>query len=93
MVPCPARLIVFSSFCSRTVQVLDATKNEIQRALLEKELETCGIRINTHPPNITFRKTSGGGVKFNSTVPLTKCDESVVKTICQECVPYSRSVH
>ncbi len=65
--------------------MLDATKNEIQRALLEKELETCGIRINTQPPNITFRKTSGGGVKFNTTVPLTKCDESVVKTICQEC--------
>lgn len=66
------------------LMVLDATKNEIQRALLEKELETCGIRINTQPPNITFRKTSGGGIKFNTTVPLTKCDESVVKTICQE---------
>jgi hypothetical protein len=26
-------------------------------------------------------------------VPLTKCDESVVKTICQECVRYSRSIH
>ena len=69
-------------------QVLDATKNEIQRALLEKELETCGIRINTQPPNITFRKTTGGGVKFNTTVPLTKCDESVVKTICQECAMF-----
>lgn len=32
--------------------MLDATKGDVQKALLEKELETVGIRLNKQPPNI-----------------------------------------
>jgi ribosome-interacting GTPase 1 len=32
--------------------MLDATKGEIQKGLLETELESVGIRLNKQPPNI-----------------------------------------
>ena len=36
--------------------MMDATKGEIQRQLLEKELHTCGIRLNCSVPDITFKR-------------------------------------
>lgn len=35
--------------------MLDATKNEVHRQLLEKELESVGIRLNKKRPNIYFK--------------------------------------
>jgi ribosome-interacting GTPase 1 len=35
--------------------MLDATKQDVQRGLLEKELETVGIRLNKRKPNIYFK--------------------------------------
>ncbi len=35
--------------------MLDASKGEIQKRLLEKELEAVGIRMNKKPPNIYFK--------------------------------------
>lgn len=35
--------------------MLDATKQDIQRQLLEKELESVGIRLNKRRPNIYFK--------------------------------------
>lgn len=35
--------------------MLDATKSEVQRQLLEKELESVGIRLNKQKPNIYFK--------------------------------------
>jgi uncharacterized protein len=57
--------------------VLDAGKEGLQkhREILERELETVGIRLNQKPPDVTFttRKkgaaAGGGGVRFASTVP------------------------
>ncbi|XP_068764014.1 developmentally-regulated GTP-binding protein 2 isoform X3 [Struthio camelus] len=37
------------------IMMLDATKGEVQRALLEKELESVGIRLNKSKPNIYFK--------------------------------------
>lgn len=37
------------------LMMLDATKGEVQRALLEKELESVGIRLNRKKPNIYFK--------------------------------------
>ncbi|KAM7068334.1 developmentally-regulated GTP-binding protein 2 isoform 4-T4 [Molossus nigricans] len=37
------------------IMMLDATKGEVQRSLLEKELESVGIRLNKHKPNIYFK--------------------------------------
>lgn len=52
--------------------ILDAAKEGLQkhREILERELETVGIRLNERPPDVTLTKRkSGGGVKFASTVP------------------------
>ena len=35
--------------------MLDATKSEVQRDLLEKELESVGIRLNKRRPNLYFK--------------------------------------
>lgn len=37
------------------LMMLDATKGDIQRELLEKELEAVGIRLNKPKPNIYFK--------------------------------------
>ena len=63
--------------------VLDATKQDIHKDLLEAELESVGIRLNQRPPNIYYKEKKGGGVSFNSTVTLTKVDEKLVRTILQ----------
>jgi small GTP-binding protein len=54
--------------------VLDAGKEGLNRhrEILEEELEMVGLRLNQKPPDVTFNKKSTGGVKFSSTVPLTK---------------------
>lgn len=54
--------------------VLDAGKEGLNRhrEILEAELETVGIRLNKRPPDVTFKKKSTGGIKFSSTVALTK---------------------
>ncbi len=54
--------------------VLDAGKEGLNRhrEILEEELETVGLRLNKRPPDVTFTKKKTGGIKFSSTVPLTK---------------------
>ncbi|KAA8584877.1 hypothetical protein FQN60_003571 [Etheostoma spectabile] len=52
--------------------------------LLEKELETVGIRLNCSKPNIYFKPKKGGGLSYNSTVPLTHCSEKLVQLILHE---------
>ncbi|XP_047403421.1 developmentally-regulated GTP-binding protein 2 isoform X2 [Sciurus carolinensis] len=66
------------------IMMLDATKGEVQRGLLEKELESVGIRLNKHKPNIYFKPKKGGGISFNSTVTLTQCSEKLVQLILHE---------
>lgn len=43
--------------------MLDATKSEEQRRLLEIELDAVGIRLNKKKPDVVFkRRTTGGSV-------------------------------
>ena len=52
--------------------VLDAGKEQgnRHRDILERELETVGIRLNQRKPDVTVTKRkAGGGVRFASTVP------------------------
>ena len=60
--------------CLIHFKVLDAAKeqNNQHRDILENELHKCGIRLNEQPPDIDFRIKETGGIKFNSTVKLTK---------------------
>jgi len=64
--------------------MLDATKGDVQRALLEAELEAVGIRLNSGKPNIYFKVKKAGGLSFNSTCTLTRCDEKLVQMILHE---------
>ncbi|XP_051571342.1 developmentally-regulated GTP-binding protein 2 isoform X2 [Myxocyprinus asiaticus] len=66
------------------IMMLDATKGDVQRELLEKELESVGIRLNRSKPNIYFKPKKGGGLSYNSTVPLTHCSEKLVQLILHE---------
>ena len=42
--------------------MLDATKSEEQKRLLEIELDAVGIRLNTTKPDVVFKKKTTGGV-------------------------------
>lgn len=66
--------------------VLDAGKEGLNRhrEILEKELETVGIRLNQRPPDVTLSKRkTGGGVRFASTVPQTKLGPEPEKVVYQ----------
>ena len=66
------------------LMVLDAAKEgttKNHRAILERELRLVGIRLNEEPPNISFVKKREGGLKFNSTVKLTKLGEDPEKLV------------
>jgi len=70
------------------LMVVEAAKAELQAKLLTKELEDVGIRINCRPPDITYVIKKTGGIKFNSTVELTHCDEKLCRDIL-----HMRKVH
>ncbi|KAI8995418.1 developmentally regulated GTP-binding protein [Trametes punicea] len=61
--------------------MLDATKSEEQRRLLEIELDAVGIRLNKKRPDVVFKRKTTGGITINKTVPLTKIDEKTIRTI------------
>eukprot|EP00735_Rhodelphis_limneticus_P008428 TRINITY_DN2140_c0_g1::TRINITY_DN2140_c0_g1_i1::g.12931::m.12931 TRINITY_DN2140_c0_g1::TRINITY_DN2140_c0_g1_i1::g.12931 ORF type:complete len:366 (-),score=107.35,sp/P34280/YKK3_CAEEL/65.75/7e-174,TGS/PF02824.16/4e-22,MMR_HSR1/PF01926.18/3e-17,FeoB_N/PF02421.13/4.8e-11,Dynamin_N/PF00350.18/32,Dynamin_N/PF00350.18/0.17,OxoDH_E1alpha_N/PF12573.3/0.04,AAA_16/PF13191.1/0.049,Miro/PF08477.8/0.12,MCM/PF00493.18/0.12,CheW/PF01584.14/0.15,AAA_28/PF13521.1/0.2 TRINITY_DN2140_c0_g1_i1:521-1618(-) len=63
------------------LMMVDAAKAEAQKPLLEKELEDCGIRLNTRAPNIYYKEKKSGGIKFNATCPLTRCNEKICTDI------------
>ncbi|KAK7058366.1 Ribosome-interacting GTPase 2 [Paramarasmius palmivorus] len=63
------------------VIMLDATKSEEQRRLLEIELDAVGIRLNKTKPDVVFKRKTTGGITFNTTVKLTKTDEKTIRTI------------
>jgi len=66
------------------LMMLDANKGEVQKKLLEEELEAVGIRLNKQPPNIYFKPKASGGVSVIATVPLTYLNERLVKSILHE---------
>lgn len=43
--------------------MLDATKPEEQRRLLEIELDAVGIRLNKSKPDVVFKRRTTGGVR------------------------------
>lgn len=78
-------VIACARSCDAILIVLDAGKEGLNRhrEILEKELETVGIRLNKTPPDVTFSKKTTGGVKFASTVPLTKLGPEPEKVATQ----------
>ncbi|XP_054763031.1 developmentally-regulated GTP-binding protein 2-like [Lytechinus pictus] len=78
------QVIAVARTADLVVMMLDANKGDVQKNLLEKELETVGLRLNKQRPNIYFKQKKGGGVSFNSTCTLTKCNEKLVYMILHE---------
>jgi len=54
--------------------MLDATKSEEQRRLLELELDAVGIRLNKEKPDVIFKKRTTGGVSSFTTL-LSSCHQ------------------
>ncbi|GAA98005.1 uncharacterized protein L969DRAFT_86081 [Mixia osmundae IAM 14324] len=65
------------------LMMLDVTKAQDQRKLLEVELEAVGIRLNRSRPDVVFKQKKAGGITINATVPLTKIDDKTMRTILQ----------
>lgn len=49
------QVIAVARTADLVVMMLDATKQDVQRELLERELESVGIRLNKQKPNIYFK--------------------------------------
>lgn len=78
------QVIAVARTSDMVMMMLDAVKGDIQRELLERELESVGIRLNKRKPQIYFKIKKGGGIHFTHTVPLTKVDEKMVQMILHE---------
>ncbi|KAI9722115.1 MAG: Ribosome-interacting GTPase 2 [Chrysothrix sp. TS-e1954] len=66
------------------LMILDATKRAEQRALLEAELESVGIRLNREPPNIYLKAKKAGGMKITFQSPPKKLDEKMLYNILRD---------
>ncbi|THH29728.1 hypothetical protein EUX98_g4463 [Antrodiella citrinella] len=63
--------------------MMDATKSDEHRRLLEYELDAVGIRLNKEKPDVVFKRKTTGGITLNVTVRLTKTDEKTIRSILQ----------
>eukprot|EP01084_Bolivina_argentea_P089965 162191_1 len=77
------QVIAVARSCDMVFMMVDAIKGEIQKKLLTKELFDCGIRLNCKPRDIYIKKTKGGGMKINATVPLTQINKRLIEGILQ----------
>lgn len=66
------------------LMILDATKRAEQRALLEAELESVGIRLNREPPNIYLKAKKAGGMKITFQSPPKYLDEKMLYNILRD---------
>jgi len=78
------QVIAVGRTCNLILIVLDSLKPLTHKRIIEKELEGFGIRLNSQPANLSFRRKDKGGINFTSTVATTKLDEETVKAICHE---------
>mmetsp|Transcript_117201 Transcript_117201/g.336226 ORF Transcript_117201/g.336226 Transcript_117201/m.336226 type:complete len:411 (+) Transcript_117201:119-1351(+) len=86
------QVIATAKSCDIILMVLDPTKEDTQKELLTRELEQIGIRLNKKPPDISFTKTKGGGLKFNATVPLTYFDKDQCQSVLNQYKIYNADV-
>lgn len=56
--------------------MLDATKSQEQRTLLEIELDAVGIRLNKQKPDVVFKQRSMGGVTVSLSMLMLHLPES-----------------
>lgn len=78
------QVIAVARTADLVIIMLDATKPEVQRTLLERELESVGIRLNKRKPNVYFKQKKTGGLKITSMVTLNQINEKMTQMILQE---------
>jgi small GTP-binding protein len=77
------QVIAVAKTADLVVIMLDVTKGDQQRRLLEIELEAIGIRLNQTRPDVTIKYKTAGGITINNTVPLTKIDARAISGVLQ----------
>ena len=77
------QVIAVAKSADLILMILDAGKEEEKnhREILERELETVGLRLNKERPRIYFKVKHGGGIKFSTTCKLTKLGDDPYDTI------------
>ncbi|VDL90599.1 unnamed protein product [Schistocephalus solidus] len=78
------QVIAVARTADLVLMMLDATKPHVQRELLEKELESVGIRLNQRKPNVYFKAKKTGGLTITSMCPLSHINEKMVQLILHE---------
>lgn len=78
------QVIAVARTADMVLMMLDATKGDIQKKLLEAELEAVGIRLNKKPPNIYWKRKKSGGLTINSMCKLTKMTEKLAAAILSD---------
>ncbi|CAJ0566932.1 unnamed protein product, partial [Mesorhabditis spiculigera] len=78
------QVIAVAKTADLVLMMLDAGKSDQQRALLERELDSVGIRLNKKKPQIYVQIKKGGGVRFTHTVPLTHVNEKLIMHVLHE---------
>ncbi|KAI0722863.1 developmentally regulated GTP binding protein 1 [Earliella scabrosa] len=78
------QVIAVARTCHLIFIVLDVLKPLGDKAIIEQELESFGIRLNKKPPAITVRKKDKGGIAITTTVPLTNIDHDEIKAVLSE---------
>lgn len=66
------------------LMVLDATKPETQRAILERELEAVGMRLNRSRPDVSLTIKQTGGIKVTYASPPKYLDDKLVSSLLRE---------
>ncbi len=79
------QVVAVAKTADMIIIMLDATKPDTHRALLEKELEAVGIRLNKSKPDVVLRKKNAGGIVITKAMglTLTKIDERMIRSILQ----------
>ncbi|NWI58486.1 DRG1 protein, partial [Calyptomena viridis] len=67
------QVIAVARTCNLILIVLDVLKPLGHKKIIENELEGFGIRLNSKPPNIGFKKKDKGGINLTATVQRRVC--------------------
>ncbi|KAK9391439.1 developmentally-regulated GTP-binding protein 1 [Crotalus adamanteus] len=78
------QVIAVARTCNLILIVLDVLKPLGHKKIIETELEGFGIRLNSKPPNIGFKKKDKGGINLTATCPQSELDIDTVKSILAE---------
>uniref|UniRef100_A0A2K6PLK2 Developmentally regulated GTP binding protein 1 n=1 Tax=Rhinopithecus roxellana TaxID=61622 RepID=A0A2K6PLK2_RHIRO len=78
------QVIAVALTCNLILIVLDVLKPLGRKKINENELEGFGVRLNSKPSNIGFKKKDKGGINLTATCLQSELDAETVKSILAE---------